>query len=393
MTSRDPDLLEFKPLHTYKPPSMPTEEAIRRLLRQARLMVGSIQDEPFKSADLLERTAMERLDDIVAPPACGKLLREFQVSVSEWVADPAPPSWLYVVVLPPCDGDTVLQTWAGDHGHDVMRPPERTSLLSGEQPGLAGLDGRGILVIPQLERWFVRHRNGLAAVRSLLSALQTLERHCVVGCGSWAWALLASAVNADTMLPPPQTFQAFDATRLSTWFSELAASDNIKVTKFRLSGTGENVLALDEDGKLTSNYMMKLAARSLGIPWVAWHLWRTSLRSERPGNTGGQDGGEAARAAADDTETLWIAALEEFSIPLSQEQDVLLVLQALLLHGSLTGPELELVLPSGTWQTVVPVMLRARLVERDGPALTCSPAAYPAMRDRLAAAGFSMDAF
>lgn len=39
MTSRDPDLLEFKPLHTYKPPSMPTEEAIRRLLRQLGLGV------------------------------------------------------------------------------------------------------------------------------------------------------------------------------------------------------------------------------------------------------------------------------------------------------------------------------------------------------------------
>ncbi len=37
-------------------------------------------------------------------------------------------------------------------------------------------------------------------------------------------------------------------------------------------------MELNSSGELKSDYLKKLAAHSLGIPWVAWHLWRRSLR-------------------------------------------------------------------------------------------------------------------
>ena len=390
MNAVDADLPIFQPLDAYLRPSMPTEEIYRRLVRRARLALERTKKTPSEEVGVLQRATLRMLDDVVAPPACGNLLRELEESVADWIADPAPPSRLWVAVLPPCDANTVMEAWAREHRHQIMRPPERAALLSGEKQTFPELQGNGVVVIPRLENWFLRHRNGLTTVRMLLAALGRTRRHCVIGCNSWAWAFLGKSASADTMLPVGRTFQPFDAVRLGRWFSELATSEHTKTVTFRLVDGGEDVLALDDKGIPESDHMKKLAARSLGIPWVAWHLWRTGLRSELPKEA---DEHDERRQASGDADTLWVTELEEFVVPVDHKQDVLLVLQALLIHGSLSGPELGLVLPAGSWQTVLPIMLRARLVRKDGEMLSCAPAAYPAMRDELSAAGFSMPVF
>ena len=394
MSNDDPDIPAFQPVTDYKRPAMPTEETFRRWWRQVRMFAKGDEEPAFERPDMLQSATLEQLDEIVAPPACGPLLRELDATLHDWIADPSPPIWLRVVIMPPCDEMAVVEAWAREHGHQVLAAPERDDLVSGRGVPPPDLDGEGLLVIPQLERWFLRSRVGLGTVRALLARLVQLERHCVVGCNSWAWEFLAKAASVNIMLPPGLTFVAFDAGRLRTWFAELAAADGTHEVVFRLPKTGEDVLGLDHKGKPKSDYLEKLASRSLGVPWVAWHLWRTSLRAAREKADGnGEDNGREPKDKRANERTLWVAELEDYPLPTGHEQDVLLVLHALLLHGSLTAAELAEVLPAGNWQAVLPALLRIRLMEKAGEGLRCAPGAYPAIRDELAGAGFSMDHF
>ncbi len=86
--------------------------------------------------------------------------------------------------------------------------------------------------------------------------------------------------------------------------------------------------------------------------------------------------------------TLWVFSAHKFNLPEEHRQTALLVLQALLIHGSLTA-ELRLVLPAVGGTFIVAALIAAGFDERD--AMRCRPAAYPAARAELFAAGFPMD--
>ena len=272
--------------------------------------------------------------------------------------------------------------------HDVLGVPTREALLMANKDETpADLSGEGLIVIPQLERWFLRHRNGLVAIRSLLATIDATDRRCVIGCNSWAWEFLKKAVGAQMILPKPLTFEPFDGKRLYDWISRLAANEKSRRITFRLPQSGTDVLAVNDDGNREGDYFDTLAAQSRGIPWVAWHLWRRSLRSD--GEDGSEHEVDVEREA--DEQTLWVAALDEFTLPNPGDESPLLVLQALLLHGSLSVDELRSVLPIVGESPVVSALVSAGLVERKDGQISCRPAAYPAIRRGLSAAGFSMD--
>ena len=153
----------------------------------------------------------------------------------------------------------------------MLPEPERIDLIGAAAVGSeTELDGDGLLVIPRLEYWFLRQHNGLHALRSLLSRLACAERRCLVGCDSWAWRFLVKGAGADLALPRPGTFEPFDARRLRNWFATLARDSDGVTATFRLAGNGEDVLACDDDGEPRNAHQRQLAARSGGIPWVAW---------------------------------------------------------------------------------------------------------------------------
>lgn len=121
---------------------------------------------------------------------------------------------------------------------------------------------------------------------------------------------------------------------------------------------------------------------------MAWYLWRNSLRSS-------DDPKGPAKASGDEVEldeqTLWIAALDEYTLPGASGQSGLLTLQALLIHGGLSAEELQQVLPVVGESYVVHALVAAGLVERLGTRLVCQPSAYPVVRSGLKSAGYSMD--
>ncbi|GAB3684870.1 hypothetical protein [Salinisphaera aquimarina] len=399
MTTEQPDDNLFIPLGSYKAPALPTVDTLQALMARLRTLFHKTDDTPFIADDRLQRSTLEMLDDIVAPPACGPLIDELQSTLADWIAQPQRRFNLQLIVLPPGDENGVLASWARQYGHAVLDAPDRTTLLSATTADPINLDGDGVLVIPELERWFLRHRNGLTLVRALLARLDTLERRCVIGCNSWAWAFLCKAVGAHMILPQGLTFRAFDGARLGQWFSQLAGDDSLRHITFRVSDSGADVMAEDDDGQLKHDHFTGLAARSLGIPWVAWHIWRSSLRSSADADesTGAEDRPDDETEAPkkvhpDDEQTLWVVALEQFSLPAGDDAEpALLVLQALLIHGTLSVAELRDVVPVVGESTVLSALVRAGVVEQTRGQLRCTPAAYPAVRSGLSTAGFSMD--
>lgn len=378
----------FVALSEAEPPTMPAEERFRSLVARVHAVLKPKETKPVIASDRLKRTTLDRLDEVVAPPACGPLLEELDRAVASWRGTRAKRSHLMLIVMPPCDETAIVELWAKQNGHRILPAPARGALIASGTADVPDLAGEDLLVVPRLEDWVLRHRDGLRAVRALLAAMDGARRPIVVGCNSWAWAFLGKAAGADLLLPDPVTFRPFGAPRLHDWFSELAAPDGTPALRFRLPKTGEDVLARNADGGPASDYLETLAARSRGIPSVAWHLWRRSLRSRDEGVAA-----DAAKLATDrdpGEQTLWVAALDEYVLPQAQQQTALLLLQALLIHGPLTAEHLGLVLPIVGDSSIAPVLVRAGFLTRQADAFACCAAAYPAIREGLAAAGLPM---
>lgn len=423
----------FQPFGEYALPTEPTEDFLHRLFGHARQMLLQGDSEPAIADDKLHHSTRKDLDRLAAPPACGPLLNELQATFADWASDTDPADRTRLVVLPPGDENNLVETWAEQHGHVVVLAPARADLINNQLSqqaidALPTFSGEGVLVIPKLERWFLRHRNGLTLLRELLRRIDEGDQRCLVSCNSWAWGYLSKAVNAEFVLPVGMTFQAFDASRLKNWFAELAINDDRDEIEFRLMQSGQNLFAessneaptdetvidrtmsavrsiVRDTGKMESkeqtnnphSYFVGLAARSFGIPWVAWHIWRRGLHSEAEVESDASDTDSSdtvdnqSNNSSAEVETLWVAALDEFSLPGSQSEQTLLVLHALLIHNELTIDELYLLLPATRDLNSIPALIRAGLVERRNNHLFCPPAAYPAIRSGLATAGFPLD--
>ncbi|MDQ2778298.1 MAG: hypothetical protein M3Y32_01940 [Pseudomonadota bacterium] len=393
MSEDKAEAVSFNPLGQYALPAMPAVHALKRFATMLRKRIQQDADDPVLANDRLQRASSDEIDSIVAPPAHGSLLTELDRSLNAWCEEASPPVWLKVVVLPPGDRQPLLQSWAEAHGYPLLQPPQRARLLDPPTIDAEALQGSGVLVIPDLAGWFLRHRNGLQSVRSLLLLLSRAQRHCVLGCNSWAWAFLCRAAGADLLLPPAITFRAFDAMRLRAWFDSLAAATaQREAVTFRLAGSGVDVLAQDSSGELDNAYLKRLAARSFGIPWVAWHLWRLGLRSRLEGN-GLSDKAlkRIEHTTAGDERTVWVVGFDELVLPKKHADEALLVLQALLIHGTLDASSLRAVLPHLGEAELLPALIRAGFVLRTELDYHVLPSAYPQAREALAAAGYPLD--
>ena len=367
---------------------MPADDAVRSWVGRAWELLRQREEAgPLIGEDKLRRAEEASPGGEAPAPVCEALLRDLDAELTGWLSGlGAAGTRVRVVVLPPGDRDCLLRAWADRRGLDVLPAPNRAALTAPDPPAPdldAAGSGDGPLVVPRLERWFLRRHDGLAAVRGLLAAVERTDRRVLVGCNGWAWDFLCAAVRANLGLPAARTFRAFDAGRLAGWFAELAADAG--ETRFRSPETGEDILA---DGTV-DNFHRTLAARSLGVPWVAWDLWRRSLRTEAPDES---DAAAATPPAPGERRTLWVAALEEFTLPTRHEPEALLALHALLIHGPLTREELVAVAPDAGGPPTVSALLAAGFVRREKCGeLAVVPAAYPAIRAGLAAAGFPTD--
>ncbi len=390
------------PLEDFEAPAMPAQETLRKKLAQ---MLARFRREKrpaaLASAGGLE-SAPESLVERAAPwPALEPFFAAVDAAVDEWLARPAESAQALVFVLPPGEEFDLMRRWSEHRAAEAVPPPPSRSIVEGDYSALPRLDGASeLVVIPRLEDWFRRHHAGLALVRELIARLSRAKGRCVLGVNSWAWRFLAPAADTNVEMPEPLTLAPFEAPALCQWLSELAESSRPGAFLFRSDATGEVLVdpatscsSDDEADTHTGNgtFFKRLAAVSRGNPWLAWHLFRGSMRVAAENPDVGQT---AAEAPGDARETVWIDPVAEVSLP-ELPKDVrssaLLVFHALLIHGDLTLGDLRQVLPPIQASQVVHRLAAERLLRERHGRWRVAPTAYPAVRAALDHAGYPID--
>ena len=370
---------KFQQLGQYTYPPEPVRNNASQCLSWFKRLFSKQDEVVFVSEEDLKDTDQKKIDAIVQRPSYGSLLNELDETLKNWITSAKKQDQFKLIVLPYGDSDLV-KTWAVKNNSFILKEPDRDKLLSGKNLDdfKIPLDQK-IIVIPRLERWFLRHRNGLKAIRLLLNHLQEANVKCLIGCNSWAWQFLRKSLNAQYVLPEGLTFKPYTKDRLGDWFQEMAEGSQYKQVIFRRTKNGRDIFRCDDKNKLKSSFWENLAAKSLGIPWVAWDLWRHTLRSRNE-----EDNKDGA--------VVWVSELEEFGLPCTKKEEAMLVLHALLIHNTLTTEELYAVLPAIEHANVISLLLNADFIEKhDDQQLRCSVTAYPAIRSTLESAGFPLD--
>lgn len=396
--SDDSYLPEYIKLRDFKSPGMPTQRAFQIFLSKTLMLLqkDKEKDEDAISSDRLHRTPDADLDIIVPAPAFGPLPQVLDEKLSGWLQSTESNNTIKVIVLPPCDENDVMKSWAEANRLECLEAPSPQAILSGKAT-LPEIQFGTPLIIPRLEAWMMRTYYGLNLIKELLSAIENSERKIVIGCNIYAWEFLRKAISVASFLPDPMTFQALSSDQLRDWFHELHSNSDMQHIKLCHQHSAQDVFA--EDKEEDGNYFKILAATSSGIPWVAWHLWRNSLLTQNDDTEVEEiDDAEQTNAEKEDAsaiedagqQTLWVAALQEFSLPNSDKGLALLVLHAILIHNEITAEHLVQVLPDIRPLNAVPLLKRAGIITQKQGVLSCNPQAYPAIREGLTASGFPL---
>jgi len=390
-------LWELVPVPEYRLPQTPVASAARARWALLKRLFGKRHDDdqtPVRAEADLRGLPEKRLQSLLGAvdwePAADALQRSLDDRAT---ADP-----VSLLIGPPRSGYVeVLRCWATRQGARWIEPPAYHDILEAGEAWLAGWpsDARCWL-LPRLEHCWLRHPAGLALVRELLDrALAGRLGHGVIGCDSWAWAYLRYVAP----LPgrSPLALQAFDGERLAALFHGLVAAHGAGPVRFRNAESGKLVFAVDGDDEGGGTAELQyLAARCRGNAGLAREVWRARLRAE-PETDDGAAGDDAKPAGDDDAATIWVAApAEEPPLAADVDEELALVLHALLQHNGLPGALLTelLPLPKFRVQAILHRLAGAGVVaSAESGHWYVTAAGYAAARDLLKAQGFLLDDF
>ncbi|WP_145074618.1 hypothetical protein [Aureliella helgolandensis] len=311
----------------------------------------------------------------------------------------------------------IVARWAEQEGHQVVQPPEVERLLRPagdndslelENPSMRFWESMpqvssGVLVIPHLERFFLRHHAGLDLLRQFTQWVWQAPCRVVVGCDSWAWAYLTQAIQIHSVFSPPIAMRAFDPHALMEWFQLIESRERpflYRDSEEELFPPVETEAAGDSNGKRsagrltierkTEELLEKIAVIARGNPGVACAIWGRLLCTKAQEAECEQSARHPmpvrVRALAD---------LQRPILPPKSSTREAIVLHTLLLHRGLQ-PDIILQLvpfpPSKAIETLASLEA-AQLIELQDGFWRVTLLAYPAVRSALKADGLLVDDF
>jgi hypothetical protein len=413
------DFWRFIRLDEYKKPPEPTRETVRKGISGlwTRLRGSQPMNKSAIEQENLHIVPQSLLDQAAARPEWHVLAHGVSGALKEWLAADEPDCWLQVVVGAPYSGvQEALTHWGASKQWQVIEAPRPDQILPGGEDWLAGLGEKkhAPVVIPCLEGCYLRHYDGLSLVNRVLDLLTATRRRCVIGCDSWAWAFLVKALRFDSALPHPFTLEPFDHNRLERWFSQLAGSRKAGFV-FRQADNGKAVLppiplhkdhAGEHEGERgqsnaesefnqASDFLKHLAAHSLGIPGVAWRIWRHSLRSSP---IEAVDDKSKEEVTFDQGTTIWVKPWSQVdlpSLPSASDHCHLFLLHSLLLHRGLPTDILVQLSPFSPAEVIRSLhhLRSAGLLEQTEELWRVTALGYPAVRQELKSEGYLVDHF
>jgi hypothetical protein len=383
----DTDLWDYLPTVDWETPrAVPTENTRQRFFSTARWL-GHLFTTPEPDA------SSNRVPD------CPRELAEHLVPQIDWqdaavgLAAAIKRENLQSVALvgPPGSGiSEITRLFAKNRRAALVDLPTSQLVLTQSEQILAQLHSHvkepseNWLVIPQLERFFVRHPLGLELLRRLLHLLHDARRPILVGCDSWPWAFFESAVQISGYWDHCLSMKPLDDERLDRWLRRVARWPEAQI----LQADNEEPVCKpcdnpDDDAEI-SRIVHLYAAASRGIPEVARAMLQAGLRSE---SEEGNAAGPVLLAKPNGADFAWLDAAENASVKF--------VLHAVVLHGALDEATLCQILP------FTPTLIRAALARLSrGNAIVLEQGLwrialvnYPRMRQILEGDGFLVDGF
>ena len=334
----------------------------------------------------------------------------------KWAEKKELSQFIQVVVGPPgSQVDEVVSNLARQNGWKILGPPTVNEILSGGKTWLEnlGINKTTPLVIPRLEKCFLRHQDGLTLVDSLLDKLQESRRHYLIACDSWAWAYLEKTLHVGAMLVEPLTLAPLDGNKLQFWLPTLAQTSKGQFV-FRDSNNGQLIFPVTanyEDQLLFNarpgqieqyadwvgggGFLKQLTAYCRGIHQLIWLIWRECLQVQSDVKI------DLAQQFmnAEDWFTVWVKPLSQLALPtvpqLSGNVEPM-VLHALLLHDGASVQLLDFLLPysNNEIRHAIATLAKAGLVYVDAQKVCqVTLLGYPAVRRFIHNEGYLVDAF
>lgn len=401
-----PALWQFVPLEERHSPPEPASETIRSTLQNIWSQVfhhAEQNNDETPGNKTLESVPQGLLEWVAPMPTWeGDCRSALDDALAHWLARENEDAGIQAVIAAPHSGtvDMVLD-WAHQHEFAIIKPPTPQQILENDTDWMDQWihNKASRLVFPWLERAYLRHHNGLGLVRRLLDWLWESDVPCILVCDSWAWAYLTEVHPLDGFVTSPWTLNALSALQLDRWFSQLARREQRADFVFRQNDNGKLILhhrigeQTANGSEKTSNYLRHLAARSKGIPGVAWSIWRYSLQINDPKEITKQ---VQEKAKMDQGITIWVTPWEEIELPHIANRldgDETFLLHALMLHNGLPDELLPGLLPM-TSKRVFGALHRLRtysVVEAAQNGWQVTPVALPAVRAYLRTEGYLTD--
>lgn len=381
----------------YQVPSAPLLQKVNgwwKLIQHLRATFNLQSSARFEQDIQLERLSPQVLQRVVPPIDWQNASTDLTTHLHQWLENAHERS-VVVVVLPPfTDQGKLLSEWAQSHDWQVLTPPTIEQVLQDDRTWLETLKSNDKLwVLPNLEKCYLRHPQGLEIVRRLLDAAYSGEYgQGLIGCDSWAWMFLRYVWQGRT--PIVLTLQAFDADKIQTYLQSRWTKRPIAIRDAFTLDLVTHSTTFDTEGTSTNNFLQYLAAYSRGNLGVALALLRLHI-SDKPEEVIAND---AELEEMTTPNTYWLKSWYELtkpSMPANAGHNEAMVLHNLLLHSGMTFKCLELTLPltSPQMASILVHLEQADLVERSGKYWQITPQGYPAAREFLQSLNYLVDAF
>ena len=340
------------------------------LERMARDLWNKVRGSDSDASTLLEGytpIGSSEQKKVSPPPAYASLKHDLTLRMNSWLSNPDAAETTRLIIYPPTDNARFMRDWARERDVILFDPPERKAFDTQVAERIAEVQREGVVVIPDLQRYFLRSVGHMDGIRRLLVAVCDTPYRVVLGCNSFGWQFLVKALDAQHLLPTATVSQAYNGEELRKWLHR-----SVRAGGYTVHGTdtGGDLFAEGNVG-----WFNRLSYLSYGIPWVAWAYWRRSLFVSPEGNP----------------KQLWANMATPPAFPSNDARESLLVLHALLVHGGMTGDDLAEVLPLAGEGTAVAMLRRRGFVEDVDGRWCVTPFGYPSVRAQLALAGYPGD--
>lgn len=407
-------------LDEYRVPRGPTSESVRRGLRRVWARLRERQTpEPVEPKANLRPVSDEVVNKMAPRPDWSEAVAAVEEAWGAWADGDGHRNVKVAVGAVGSEVREVVEAWAKARSAPLVEAPSVDDVLSGGKRWLKqtrSIDAP-LIVLPRLERCYLRRANGLDLIRQLGEWLPESSQKVVVCSDSWAWTYLSRAISLDSALPAAQTFGPVDDQALEVWLrSTMHGSDDGELDcrewprgRYVVCATAEEHEKRSDQPKKGANgadadpgesdFLRNLAAHSRGQAGIAREIWRNNLRlADEIKEEEAEEGDDKKKVETPgwSPDTLWVPAwnrVEQPALPPGAGNPERFVLHALLLHGALAPETIPQVAPVSSSEAIR-VLHRLKvsgIAEQSKYGWFVTLSGYPTARAELSSQGFLTD--